>query len=285
MTDIYEAMGLKKPSENIQEVANPENDPVTLEENIDAEINDADNTDGDDQPENIDASPEEQSKDKDNPANHKFKELRTEKARLLKQQKETDLIYADLAKKQGFDGVTNAKEYAEAVKQKELADKYEQTNDTKDLIEMVKAEVEKDVTSKYGLEQTVKDIANHEIERDFEKDIKDLNKEYGLDVKDFDDLINLPNAGKFIDLLDVPTISFNQAYYLANQETVDKQRGERAKQQAINEAKGLSHVDDKNKGGVIDNITVTQEDINEFRVFYPKESDKQLRDRVKRSKR
>jgi hypothetical protein len=258
----------------VEENANLENQGAL--ENNNAENN------GDQQPE-INATPEEQSKDKDNPANHAFAEMRRQKKELETQlkaiqekQKQTDEYYASLAKAKGRNDISTADDYFKALRAEELAEQYQKTQDPLVLAQLLKENILNDprMSKTQAPQQTSAELF-------LSKEVEDFNREFKQNLKDYGEIPSLPNSNKIIDYMENNSLSLIDAYKLANPDKILAA----SKQAAINEAKGLTHVKPNSNNGSVSEVQVTAAEIANWKRWFPGRSDEQCRKEIAASKK
>jgi hypothetical protein len=256
---------------DIEDTANLSTDVVETENVV---------KDGDQQPE-IETTPEEQSINKDNPANHAFAEMRRKnkeyeaklKAYEIKQA-ETDHYYAYLAAKKGRADIKTADEYFKAVKAEELAAQYQETQDPVKLAQLIKEMIMPEL-------KPVQQQETFNSEAVLNKEVEEFNKEFKGTLKSFDDIPTLPNSEKIIEKMVNNGLSLNEAYRLANPDKIIAA----TKQAAINQAKGLTHVKANNNGGNVDTVQVTAGEISEWKRWFPGKTDDQCRKEIAANKK
>lgn len=251
--------------ESTEESANLNNDTGEANTNVD------DN--GDQQPD-IDVKPEEQSINKDNPANHAFaemrrkiKELETTNKTLIQQKKEKDEYYANLAKQAGRTDITTEEQYHKAAKLEKLAADYKETGDPLLLVELIK---ESGAIPQQPKQETI------DIDSILNKEVDEFNKEFKHNLNSFEEIPTLPNSDKIIGYMQDKDLSLKEAYMLANP---DKVRAAE-KQAAINQAKGLTHVVANSNSGKVEKITVTAAEVAEWKRWFPGKTDEQCRKEI-----
>ncbi len=246
---------------NLQLFAEGENleDTANLNENIDVGVDNSnveDNT-ADQQPD-IDTTPQNQSVDKDNPANHAFAEMRRKNKELesqLNKQREVDKTYVDLAKEYGFTNVTNAKEFAEAVKHRDTLNKYTETQDPMYLVDVIADKVTSRVSQ---VQQAPQETY---VDNGLDREIENFNKEYKGNLKTIDDIATLPNYEKIGKYMVVGGLELKEAYALANPDKIKAA----SKQAAINQVRGNSHIVANNNSGNVDLIPVSANEITQWK--------------------
>jgi hypothetical protein len=263
---------------NLQLFAEGENLEDNANLDIDTNNTDVDNSNVDDngtQQPDIDATPEDQSANKDNPANHAFAEMRRENRRLqeqIRQQSAIDKTYADLAKKLGFENVTNAREFADAVNQQDTLAKYTETNDPKYLVEAIAEKIAPKFTQ---IQQTPV------VDNGLDKEVEDFNKEYKQSLKSIDDILTLPNSNEIIQYMQRNQLPLSKAYALANPDKIKAA----SKQAAINQVRSNSHVTVNNNGGKVDSVPVTAAEISNWKRWFPGKTDDQCRKEILANKK
>lgn len=262
------------------EVANPENTETPVQEiDVDSNVE----KDGDQQPEINDETPIEQSKDKTHPANSAFaryrrenKELKEKYQMTQKQIEEMNNAFKELAKQNGVDGIEDVQGYLKAVKRQTLQQKYKQSQDPIVLAELVADMVKQDTDPQKQQEE----IVNNAVEEQLQKELKEFNEEFGKNLENIDDVISLPNSDKIIDYMEKRNLSITDAYFLANRADIQKEQSEKAKQEAINQARGFSHVKPNSQGGEVNANAITQEEIKSnlpmWRAMFPNASQQEI---------
>lgn len=227
-----------------------------------------------------------QSEDKTNPANAKFAELR----RAKEAKDKIDAMYAQMAKDAGIEGITNAEEYAQAVKkeqdrlriereQQKFLDAYKKDNDPKHLLDAQAVAMQSYINP---VQQ--KEVVKQQAQATIEAEIKAYNEEFGGDLKSIDDIATLPNSTTIIEKMELG-LTLSEANYLANRATIDSSRQAAIKQEAINQAKGLGHIKANGVAGKINPIQVTRSEIAEAKKWFPHYTDQQAAKYVRESKK
>jgi hypothetical protein len=251
--------------ENIEDNANLDNAGEIETQNV--------VDDGDTQPE-VDVDPEQQSIDKDNPANHAFAEMRRklkEQDGVIKQQSELDKTYADLAKKLGYEGVNNAKEFAEAVKRQETLNKYKETNDPEFLIEAIVDRLAP------KLQPAQQDIV---VDNGLNKELEEFNKTFKQNLKSIDEITTLSNHEEVLEYM-MNGIPLHKAYAAANPDKIAAAN----KQAIINQVKGHNHVKANSNGGTVEKINVTAAEVAQWKQWFPEKPDEQCRKEIAANKK
>lgn len=227
----------------------------------------------------------EQSVNKSNPANSKFAELR----RASEAKKKVDKMFSEMAKNAGYDGITTAEEYADAIKresvkleQQKALKRYEETKDPKHLLEAQAIQTQDLIKSMQQPVQTP--VVEVQAEDILKGEIEAYNNEFGGELKSMDDIATLPNSDKIFDFMQ-KGLTLSQSHLLANRETIEANNTKVLRQKAINSAKGLNHVKSNGTGGNIDTVQVTRADINWYRKWFPDDSEQQLAKRVRDDKK
>lgn len=219
--------------------------------------------------EEIVIDPIAQSKDKNNPANSAFKTLRTENAemkRRLEAQKETDAMYAEMGKAVGRTDVTDAASYARALREMKASDEFKETNDPTALLKNFKDEMMAEIKSS---QTSVTAVAQDKLTAAEIEEVEATNTQYGTDLKSFDDIADLENSDQIIEYLGMG-LPLPKAYLLANEGTVTKSVSTKARQAAINKAKGQTHVKTPEaKGSVNGIVETTPEELSIWKTTYP----------------
>jgi hypothetical protein len=258
--------------ENIEDNANLDNTGDIDTQNVDK--------DGDIQPE-VDVDPEQQSKDKDNPANHAFAEMRRKNKELemkLQQneqkQKQVDEYYAGLAKAKGRNDITTAEAYFKAVRAEELSAQYQETNDPLKLVELLKESVFSDP-------RFAQPAQTFDTDSVLNKEVEDFNKEFKQNLNSYEDIPTLPNSDKVIQYMYDKDLSLKEAYTLANPDKIQAA----ARQAAINQAKGLTHIKANSNAGNVDSTVVTKADVDQWKQWFPNKTDEQCRKEIAANKK
>lgn len=251
------------------------------------EVETEDEEDEEEAPKDIKATPEEQSKDKDNPANKAFaklnrriKELETELNTKDMTVKEINEKFAKLAKQSGFEGIETADQYFQALNEQSSLKKYRQTNDPNVLLKLAEERVMQKlqpVMSK--TQETAKQVGQNKFEQELQQHITDLNETYGTDVKSADDIVKLPNADKIIKRMGKGD-TLSDAYLLANRDLIFEQQSRKSRQSAVNTAKGFAHQDTGSRTDKISDDGLSQAEINQnlptWQMLYPDKNRSQV---------
>jgi len=112
------------------------------------------------------------------------------------------------------------------------------------------------------------------------KKISELNP----DIKTFEDIINLPNREKIDDLVINHGYALSDAYKLANFDELVSQKATVAKQQAINMAKGKSHLVPTD-GTPSEDVVIPKETLDYYKAFMPELSYKEIKEHYAKSKK
>jgi soluble cytochrome b562 len=251
-------------------------DSENLEESADLDIDTQnDGVDGDPQPE-VEIDPVEQSKDKENPANHAFAEMRRRTRELenelnqtKQRQKEVDDYYASLARDTGRNDISTAEDYFKAVRADELVNKYKEEQDPMALVELLKQSIMPEL--KASIPQPVQPTY------DFEPELKAFNEEFNQNLADIDDILKLENSDKVLQYMNKNNLGLAEAYKLANPKKIVAA----TKQAAINQLKGHNHVKGNSAAGKIDEISVSTAEINTWKARHGRnKTDEQCRKEI-----
>lgn len=260
----------------------PVDTATTINENIGADT--SQNNEPLEGVEKIETTPKEQSENKDNPANKAFAELRRKNKEFetkLGSYTQADKEVTELAKSLGYEGVTDVNSFLRAVKQEELATKYKETQDPTILAEMMKESMFSD--PRFSQSQTKTEPAN--VDDALNSEIEEFNKSFDGKLTSFDDILNLPNSAKILDYMDKSNLPLIDAYKLANPEEYADRVAKASKQQAINQARGLSHVKSNATAGEIDPVTVTAGEISQWKSWFPNKTEEQCRKEIANNKK
>lgn len=238
---------------------------------------------GGDQPPVLDDDTQnQQSIDKDNPANHAFAEMRrkmkeqeTAIQNMTKKQKEIDDYYANLAKSKGREDIKTADDYFKAVRAEELSAQYQETQDPLALVALIKESIMADLKPQITQEST------NDIDTLLNKEVEDFNKEFKGTLKSIDDITTLPNSDKIIDYMQNNNLPLVEAYKLANPDKIAAAN----KQAAINQLKGHDHINANSNAGNIDQNIVTASEIADWKRFFPEKTDEQCRKEIVSNKK
>jgi hypothetical protein len=270
---------LKEPMKiNLQLFAEGENleDTANLNENIDVGVDstNVEDNEGSQQPD-IETTPQDQSNNKENPANHAFAEMRRkikEQENQLRQQNEIDKTYVNLAKKLGYENVTNAKEFADAVNHQENLNKYAETNDPKYLVDAITEKLAPKITQ---IQQSPI------VDNGLDKELEDFNKEFKGTLKSIEDILTLPNYEEVVNYMQNNNLPLSKAYALANPDKIKAA----SKQAAINQVRGNSHITANNNGGTVETTTVSAAELQNWKRFFPGKTEEQCRKEIVANKK
>lgn len=226
------------------------------------------------------ATPQQQSQDKDNPANHAFAEMRRKNKEYeskLNTYSQADNEIKELAARLGYEGVNGVNDFVKAVKQNDLATKYQETQDPTILAEMMKESILSD--PRFSQSKPVP------VEDGLEKEIEDFNTSFGEKLTSFDDVLNLKNSSKVLDYMDRNNLSLAEAYKLANPDEYAEKLSKAARQQAINQARGTSHVNANSTSGELDTVNVSASEISQWKNWFPNKTDEQCRKEIANTKK
>jgi hypothetical protein len=243
-------------------------------ENIDTNVDD----NGNQQPD-IDVKPDEQSTNKDNPANHAFAEMRrkikeqeTQLKTLTQKQTDTDTYYANLARQKGRTDINTADEYFKAIRAENLAAEYQETQDPLKLAALIKEMIMPEL--KQPQQENV-------IDNGLDKEIEDFNKEYKGSLKSIADITTLPNYAEIVGYMQDNNLPLSKAYALANPDKIKAAN----KQAAINQVRGNTHIQANNNGGSVDTTIVTAGEVANWKRWFPGKTDEQCRKEISANKK
>ena len=242
------------------------------------------------------STPEEQSKDKDNPANHAFAEKNHELKQLRAWKEERDQKFAELARQAGFSDIKDADGYLTAIEhqrqqqhQQQLATQYQNNHDPALLAQMAANQIKQDpeyASSVAASKQMVQYIAEQQVMSSIQSEIAELNETFGTSVKNINEVNELPNGGKIVQLLmNNQNMTLSDAYLLANKADVLKNATAKQKQQLVNQAHGFDHIGKNATGGDVDNIQVTDTDIQDWKKWFPDKSRDQCIKEIRQAKK
>ena len=155
-----------------------------------------------------------------------------------------------------------AREKMESIKER-IAEGVDTTGDLEQLIK--ESPIFKQTLSE--LEQFKNASAETVAKQREKEEINNLNKEYGLELKSYEDVKNLPNAEKIFKYAAESGLSVSEAYFLANKEAILKDGAEKVKQDTINKIAGKNHIKQTANGGGSTNISapLSDQELSEFR--------------------
>lgn len=252
---------------NVEEVVV---EPQTIDEVDNTEVIESDVVDTPTEDVQIDDNTStEQSHDKSNPANKAFATLRKERKQLQAERDNINRQFAELAKAQGFDKITTADEYFIELNKQQAAAKYKKSNNPVDLIDAITEGVKSSLAPREALAQEVASTAP-------KAEIDTFNEQYGYELGSFDDIVELPNSEMIFDHMENNNLSLADAYFLANKDSVVKSEAKKARQQAINQAKGFSHVKKDSNAGEVDTVSISPSELSELKRWFPEKSTAEL---------
>ena len=165
-----------------------------------------------------------------------------------------DAYFADMAKKAGFDDVTNLAEYRAKLEEQERNKTLKTKGIDPDIVATIAAAVQ---PQQQRQPMPARDIMN---------DIQEINAKYGTDYKSLEEFSKEPFINQILDMMDNnKNLLLGDAFYAVNASAIQNKQKAAATQQAANQAKGYSHIQQSTGGGDIDNITVTQDEIKTWR--------------------
>ena len=125
-------------------------------------------------------------------------------------------------------------------------------------------------------------VRQEEAQKAMEAQIAEISK---LDpsVTDFNSLVRHPNFQQF-DQMARRGYSLVDAFKLANYDQITGKKAAAAKQQAMNQVNGKSHLNATKSGGAGEDISIPDEEMEYFRNFFPDLSKKQIMEKYKKFK-
>lgn len=125
-------------------------------------------------------------------------------------------------------------------------------------------------------------VRQEEAQKAMEAQIAEISK---LDpsVTDFNSLVRHPNFQQF-DQMARRGYSLVDAFKLANYDQITGKKAAAAKQQAMNQVNGKSHLNATKSGGEGEDISIPDEEMEYFRNFFPDLSKKQIMEKYKKFK-
>ncbi len=172
-----------------------------------------------------------------------------------------------------------AREKMESIKER-IAEGVDTTSDLEQLIK--ESPIFKQTLSE--LEQFKNASAETVAKQREKEEINNLNKEYGLELKSYEDVKNLPNAEKIFKYAAESGLSVSEAYFLANKEAILKDGAEKVKQDTINKIAGKNHIKQTANGGGSTNISapLSDQELSEYRIIMKDKTGKPYSDALYR---
>ena len=241
------------------------------------------------------STPEEQSKDKDNPANHAFAEMNRELKQYRIREAERNRKVADWAKQSGFSDINDIDGYLNAIErqrqeteQANLAQQYQTSQDPKILAQMAANQMRQDPETMRRdslMNNVVNYVVSQQASQRASQEITELNTEFGTNIRDINEVRDLPNGNKIIDYVANKGLSLAEAYALANRTDVIKNATAAEKQRMVNQARGYDHVNENARGGNVDSIQVTDADIQRYSQFFGDKPREQIVKEIRQHKK
>lgn len=132
--------------------------------------------------------------------------------------------------------------------------------------------------------QIMQDSLRNEAEQKLAADIKAVS-EIDPSIQSEADIVNLETYPKILDLVTNHGLSLPEAYKLANYESIATKKAEAARQAAVNQAKGKSHMEQSGNGASTseNEVDIPQSEISTWREYYPGLSDAELKKKYNRT--
>jgi hypothetical protein len=192
-------------------------------------------------------------------------------------QTERDSYYAEQAAQVGRTDIKTESEYRKAISDQKKIDTvakiYEDGGGITPAQAQARAKAEFEMRNfsqpTVDIQTEVKAIL--QAERRNASEISELNTAYSLNLNSIEDLSTEPNYSEILENLSLG-MSYKKAYTVANLDTITNGNQSKAKQQAINEVRGQSHVQKNSTAGSIDKIHITQDQRDRARKIFPKDS-------------
>lgn len=126
----------------------------------------------------------------------------------------------------------------------------------------------KELASKLeGYEKINEQVALENMQKE---ELGKFNKEFGFELKSYEDISELPNANEILDLMSKKGLELTDAYYLANREDITKSGLEKVKQETINKMAGKNHIaptaNPEGTGSI--NTPMSPETLDEYRKIF-----------------
>lgn len=127
-------------------------------------------------------------------------------------------------------------------------------------------------------EQVLHQSAQIEAQRQFEADLKEVGK-IDPSIKTEEDLMNHPSYPKVYELVSKNGLTLQDAYRLANYETLSAKNSAAVKQAAVNQAKGKNHLETTGTGSAVEDnlVDVPASTMAAYKQFYPDLTEQQLK--------
>lgn len=132
--------------------------------------------------------------------------------------------------------------------------------------------------------QIMQDNLKNEAAQKLAADIKAVS-EIDPSIKSEADIAKLETYPQILDLVSKHGLSLPEAFKLANYDSIATRKAEAAKQAAVNQAKGKSHMEQSGKGTSTseNEVDIPQSEIHIWREYYPGLSDAELKKKYNRT--
>ena len=132
--------------------------------------------------------------------------------------------------------------------------------------------------------QIMQDSLKNEAAQKLAADLKAVS-EIDPSIKSEADIANLETYPQILDLVTKHGLSLLEAFKLANYEHIANKKAEAAKQAAVNQAKGKSHMEQSGNGASTseNEVDIPQSEISTWREYYPGLSDAELKKKYNRT--
>lgn len=132
--------------------------------------------------------------------------------------------------------------------------------------------------------QIMQDNLKNEAAQKLAADIKAVS-EIDPSIKSEADIAKLETYPKILDLVSKHGLSLPEAFKLANYDSIATRKAEAAKQAAVNQAKGKSHMEQSGNGTSTseNEVDIPQSEIHIWREYYPGLSDAELKKKYNRT--
>ena len=132
--------------------------------------------------------------------------------------------------------------------------------------------------------QIMQDSLKNEAAQKLAADLKAVS-EIDPSIKSESDIANLETYPQILDLVTKHGLSLLEAFKLANYESIATKKAEAAKQAAVNQAKGKSHMEQSGNGASTseNEVDIPQSEISTWREYYPGLSDAELKKKYNRT--
>ena len=114
-----------------------------------------------------------------------------------------------------------------------------------------------------------------QAEASIRQSVDSIRQLYGGDVHSVEDILAMPTGEAFRSYVE-KGLSVEDAYYMANRETIDRQRMAAARQAGVNQARGKSHMANPAPAAGPAGYVATPEEAEAYREFFPDATDKDI---------